>query len=136
MNNINLVGRFVKDVELSVLNNSEVKKISGVLAVDRSYKKEGRQNTDFINVEYLGKNLDKLASYLKKGTLVAVNGELHIDNYKVGEEFKSFTKVSVSRLELLGGKDRANTEKQDEEKCKVDFSENNEFNVDDEDIPF
>lgn len=133
MNNINVVGRLVKDVVLGEIPGG-TKKIEGVVAVDRAYKKEGRQNTDYIPFNYLGKNLDKLASYMNKGTLVAINGELHIDSFNKDGEYKNYTKISVNRLELLGGKGNVEAK---EEKEAVEFTPDNGFSaVDDEDIPF
>lgn len=125
MNFITLIGRLTKDAELTVLPNGKTNIIKFSLAVERDYKdKEGKKPVDFINCEYVMNNdLSKLASYIKKGNQIAINGSLNID--KVKESY--FTKVKVSKITLLGGK------ADNEAPLKEAIKEVEEM---DEDVPF
>ena len=133
MNQIILIGRTVKDAELSVLNNANKTNVMKfTLAVERDYKdKEGKKPVDFINVELMGKDLAKLTSFVTKGKQVAVNGSLNID--KVNDTY--FTKVKASKIELLGGNNsNGEAPKTEKEPKQNEFSTFEQ--IDDEDIPF
>ena len=111
MNKILLVGRLVRDAELSFLAGTGTPKVTFTLAVDRAYQKDkDNKKTDFINCEQIGKHVEKLSTYLTKGKLIGVEGELNIDQYEKDGQKKSFTKVKVDRLEFLGGKSDNNFE--------------------------
>ena len=127
MNKVILVGRLVRDSELSYIASTATPKMNFSMAVERNYQKDkNNKKVDFINCEQLGKHVENLCQYVTKGKQILVEGELNIDNYEKDGEKRSFTKVKVDRLEFLGG---ATTEKKTEE---LNFQE-----VDvDEDIPF
>ena len=104
MNVINLTGRLTKDAELSFLPGTGTPKVTFTLAVDRNYNKDkNNKKVDFIPMEMIGSHTEKLAQYLTKGKMIAIVGELHIDQYEKDGQKKSFTKVKVDRLEFLGG---------------------------------
>ena len=127
MNKILLVGRLVRDAELSFLAGTGTPKVTFTLAVDRAYQKDkDNKKTDFINCEQIGKHVEKLSTYLTKGKLIGVEGELNIDQYEKDGQKKSFTKVKVDRLEFLGGKSDNNFEP-----SKPKFEA-----IDDPDLPF
>lgn len=81
MNQVVLVGRIVRDVEV----NQSGKIAWTSLAVERNGMKDQDKNyiTDFINLRWLGEQKASFAQkYLNKGTKIAVNGCLCVDNYK------------------------------------------------------
>ena len=127
MNKIILTGRLTKDAELSFLPSVGIPKINFSLAVERNYQKDKHnKKVDFINCEMLGKHTENLCQYVTKGKLIAVDGELNIEQYEKDGEKRSYTKVKVDKLEFLGG---ASTEN------KKDFSSDlQEISTDD--IPF
>ena len=126
MNKILLTGRLVRDAELSFLAGTGTPKVTFTLAVDRAYQKDkDNKKTDFINCEQIGKHVEKLSTYLTKGKLLGVEGELNIDQYEKDGQKKSFTKVKVDRLEFLGGKSDNNFE-----------PSKPKFEAIDEDLPF
>lgn len=109
MNNINIVGRIVKDAELKIYDTNQV--LSFTVAVDRDYiKKDGSRDTDFINCEYSRKDLSKLVEYVKKGVLVSVEGSLNLDKYIKDDETKYYTKIRTRNLKLLS---KANGQSED-----------------------
>lgn len=127
MNSCILIGRTTKDAELTVLNNAnKTNVIKFTLAVERDYvNKSGVKDVDFINVELMGKDLSKLASYVKKGKQLSVQGSIQIDKY----DEKYYTKIKAHKIELLGGAGApaGNTEAPKEPEFE---------SVEDDDVPF
>ena len=99
MNNICLIGRETKDLEL--FNEGKIGKIS--VAVPRQYKnKEGNYDTDFFDciifnpTEYLKDNLIK-------GTLVSIEGRLQNRVYQDEKQNNHrITEIIVNRVNVLG----------------------------------
>lgn len=107
MNKLIISGRLVKDAELSYIPNTGTPKMVYTLVVERSYQKDkNNKKVDFINCEAIGKHCESLAPYVTKGKLVLVEGELNIDRYDKDGETRSYTKVKVDKLELLGGSNK------------------------------
>ena len=127
MNKIILTGRLTKDAELSFLPSVGIPKINFSLAVERNYQKDkNNKKFDFINCEMLGKHTENLCQYVTKGKLIAVEGELNIEQYEKDGEKRSYTKVKVDKLEFLGGVSAENNK---------DFS-NDLQEISTDDIPF
>ena len=104
MNKVILIGRLVRDAELSFLPGTGTPKVTFTLAVDRNYNKDkNNKKVDFIPMEMIGSHTEKLAQYLTKGKMIGIVGELHIDQYEKDGQKKSFTKVKVDRLEFISG---------------------------------
>ncbi len=77
MNNINLIGRLTRDIELRNVGESKVGKFT--LAVNRKFKnKNGEYEADFINCIAWNKTAEIMAQYLKKGNQLGVSGRLEI----------------------------------------------------------
>ena len=133
MNLVVLVGRVVKDAELKVLNNAnQTNVIKFTVAVDRDYKdKNGEKITDFLPVEFMGKNLTKLASFVTKGKQIGINGSINID--KVNENY--FTKIKANKLELLGTNNSNNDQKVMENGAN-DTKNSQLIPMEDDDVPF
>lgn len=129
MNNIQLIGRITKDLELKQGSNTSM--CSFTIAVNRKFAKEGQQKADFINVICFGKVAENLVKYQGKGSQIGVVGSLNIDQYQDQEgNNKTFTKVVANEIEFLGGS--SNTENKQGNEYKIE-----EFNDFDEDeIPF
>lgn len=134
MNDVTLIGRLTKDVELRYLQDSGTGVASFILAVDRDFKnKNGERETDFIPIQVMGKMAENMAKYLSKGSLVAINGNLRIDKYTDNEGTKrSFTKVSARNVQFLDTKKGNN--KDDE--FVPNFEPGGFQQVEDDDIPF
>lgn len=102
MNAISLVGRIVKDIEVKQSNNG--KNVgSFTLAVSRPFKNQnGEYESDFINCVVFDDNrINVLKSYTTKGSRLALNGRLQIDNWQDNGTWKSFTKVIVNDITLI-----------------------------------
>ena len=106
MNNVTLVGRTTKDVELRYTSNG--KAVATVtLAVNRSYKNDkGEREADFPQVVIWGKQAEAFADYVKKGHMVGVQGDLRTRSYENQETKKQVyvTEVLADHFTFLEGK--------------------------------
>lgn len=81
LNNVILIGRLTRDVELRH-TPSGVAVAKFTVAVDRSFQREGEEKkTDFIDVVVWRKLAETCAEHIGKGRLVAVEGRLQIRSY-------------------------------------------------------
>lgn len=83
LNKTILIGRLTKDPVLTHTkseNPSAVAKFT--LAVNRDYfNAQGERDTDFINVVVWKKTAESVAKFMKKGSLVAVEGRIQTRSY-------------------------------------------------------
>ena len=89
MNKAILIGRLTKDVETRYSGEMAISRYS--LAVDRKRKKDGEQETDFINCVAFGKNGEFAEKYLKKGIKIAVKGRIQTGSYTDKDGKKVYT---------------------------------------------
>lgn len=87
MNNVNLIGRLARDPEIRYSQVGDSQEQFAVarytLAVNRRTKDaKGNQLADFISCTALGKNGEFAEKYLKKGTKVAIQGEIRTGSYQ------------------------------------------------------
>lgn len=100
MNNINLIGRLTKDPELKYGQSGKAyAKFS--LAVKRSYSKD---DVDFINCVSFGKTAEIVAEHLKKGSKIAVEGSLQMNQYETNGEKRTTYEVLISQVHFLESK--------------------------------
>lgn len=104
MNQIILIGRLTKEPELRYLPSTGTPTATFSIAVDREYQKDGKKETDFINIEVWNKSAENCANYLSKGSLVAIQGSIRVDNYEKDGERRSYTKVRANRVQFLDSK--------------------------------
>lgn len=106
LNKVQLIGYLGRDPEArSTPNGPKVTHFS--LGVTRRWKGggESKEATDWFNVEAWGRLGEVSAQYLKKGSLVYVEGRLKTDKYEdKGGETKYFTKVVALSLQFLDRK--------------------------------
>ena len=109
LNRVVIIGRLTRDPELRYTPNG-VAVATFTLAVDRSFAKEGQQQTDFIMCQVWQKQAENVAKYLSKGKLAAVDGRLNIDTYEKDGEKKWITKVVAENVRFLSPKDAGSGE--------------------------
>ena len=85
MNNVNLVGRFVRDLELKYSKEGKAM-LKSSIAVSRT-----KEITDFINIVAFGKTAELIAEYHKKGDLIALNGSIWTGSYDAQDGTKRYT---------------------------------------------
>lgn len=130
MNNVVLIGRLTRDVELRY-TTAQVAVANFAIAVDREFTgKDGKKETDFIDIQVWNKSAENCANYLAKGSLVGIQGSIRIENYQnqAGETRKA-TKINANRVQFLDTKNKnGNSENRNNEFQEQDFNS--------EDIPF
>lgn len=108
MNSIHIMGRLVKDPEVSS-STSGTTYARYTVAVDRKYKKEGQQSADFFPCVSFGKQAEFVEKYLKKGTKVVITGEMALDTVKKDGQTSTYPKVMVSEIEFAESKQNNET---------------------------
>ena len=102
MNNVSLVGRLTKDVELRY-TPSNVAVATFTLAVNRNRKSEnGEREADFINVVIWRQSAENLANWAKKGALIGVTGRIQTRSYDNQQGQRVYvTEVVAESFQLL-----------------------------------
>lgn len=103
MNNVTLVGRLTRDVEVRFVPGTGNKVCNFTIAVDRDFTQaDGNRATDFIDIQVWNKQADTCENYLKKGHLVSIQGSIRIDSYtdQLGTKRKSF-RINANRVQFL-----------------------------------
>ena len=106
VNKVHLVGRTGKDPEVRQLESGK-KVASFSLATDDSYKdRDGKkvERTDWHNISFWGPLVEVCEKYLKKGSLIYVEGKLKTRSYEQDGVTKYVTEVLGSQMTMLGGK--------------------------------
>jgi single-strand DNA-binding protein len=104
VNHVVLIGRLTRDAELKYTAGGQaVCKFS--IAVNRR-KKNGDQWEDeanFFGIVLWGKQGESLQSYLVKGKMIGVDGELRQDRWQQNGQNRSKVEVLANYIQLLGG---------------------------------
>ena len=96
MNNVNLIGRLTKDIEIRQAGTTNVARFT--LAVNRQFKKD---ESDFINCVAFGKTAEIMAQYVKKGHQVGLNGRIQTGSYEKDGTRVFTTDVIVDSFDFL-----------------------------------
>jgi len=102
LNKVQLIGYLGKDPESRFTPNGK-KVVHFSLGVTRRWKSgtESREATDWVNVEAWERLGDTCQQYLKKGSLVYLEGRLKTDKYEDKGETKYFSKVVALGMQFL-----------------------------------
>ena len=106
LNRVQLIGRLGKDPE-SKYTPSGKKVAHFSLAVSQRWKTgaETKEYTEWVNIEAWGRLGEVCQEYLKKGSLVYLEGRLKTEKYEdKGGETKFYTKVVALSLQFLDKK--------------------------------
>lgn len=100
MNNVSLVGRLTKDVDLRYTSKNSKAVASFVLAVDREVKKMSEnKRTDFIPIVTWGKTAEFSSKYFAKGHRIALQGCIHTRMWEDDQKNKHYvTEVVADRV--------------------------------------
>ena len=145
MNNVVLIGRVTRDVELKFIPSTGMAIASFNLAVDKGLygeKKQqaisqGRPTADFLNIKVFGKSAENCANFLSKGSQVAIQGRVTTNNYKDQEGKMHYnTEITADRVEFI--KRKKETSNAPSGNNFADFPDEDVFTPvdDDSDIPF
>lgn len=116
MNNVSLMGRLVKDVDLNYIAGSGKAKGTFTIAVKRKFKKD---EADFINCVVFGKTAEIISQYIFKGTMIGITGSIRNNNYKKKDGTMAYTtNVIVENFTFC-------------DSSKKNINNDNKFNLDD-----
>lgn len=102
INNVTLVGRLTKDVELRTTSTG-VSYAQFTLAVNRTFKNQnGEYEADFINCRAWRNRAEFISNYARKGTLVGVVGRIETGRYENNQgQMVYTTDVVCDTIQLL-----------------------------------
>jgi single-strand DNA-binding protein len=102
INNVVLVGRLTKDVELRYTPANQAV-ATFTLAVNRTFKNaNGEREADFINVVIWRQAAENLSAWAKKGALLGVTGRIQTRNYDNQQGQRVYvTEVVADNFQML-----------------------------------
>ena len=103
MNKAMIMGRLVRDPEMRTTNNGTMV-ANFTLAIDRRFKREGQQETDFINVVAWTKTAEFVSKYFFKGQRVAVSGRIETRSWDKDGEKRYATEIIGEEVHFADGK--------------------------------
>lgn len=105
LNRVQLIGYLGKDPE-SKYTPTGKKVCQFSMGITQRWKSAGetKEHTEWANIEAWGKLGELAQQYLKKGSLVFVEGRLKTDRYEDKGETKYFTKVVALSMQFLDRK--------------------------------
>jgi single-strand DNA-binding protein len=102
MNNVQLIGRLGKEPEARTTGGgTSVVNVS--LAVSKRIK-NGEDQTTWVRLVFWDKLAQVVLQYCRKGSQIAIVGELQARDYLKDGVSRTITEVRVHGLDLLGGK--------------------------------
>ena len=142
INNVTLVGRLTKDVELKY-TPSNVANVSFTLAVNRTFKNaNGGREADFINVVIWRQSAENFANWVKKGALIGITGRIQTRNYENAQGQRVYiTEVIAENFQMLESRNQQQGQQQgqatqQQAKQPDPFSGGTPMNLNDDDLPF
>lgn len=101
MNNVSLMGRLVKDVDLNYIAGSGKAVGKFTIAVKRAFKKD---ESDFLNCVVFGKTAEIIGQYFFKGDMIGITGSIRNNNYKKNDGTMVYQNViMVESFSFCGG---------------------------------
>lgn len=142
INRVVLAGRPTKNLELrSTKSGANV--CSFTLAVERNFKnKNGEREADFINCIAWKKTAEVMSKYVKKGSLIGVDGRIQTRSYDNRDGQRVYvTEVVVENFSFLGGADadkdgQVSKNNQPFNQSNDPFESNEQTDIADDDLPF
>ena len=145
INNVTLVGRLTKDVELKYTPaNQAVAQFT--LAVNRTFKNaNGERESDFINCVIWRKSAENFANFVKKGALIGITGRIQTRNYENAQGQRVYiTEVVAENFQMLEsrnqqqGQQQAQLQQATQQQAKQPdpFAGGAPTSLNDDDLPF
>ena len=136
INNVVLIGRLTRDVDLRHTPQNQVVG-QFTLAVNRNFKNQnGEYDADFINCVIWGKSAENLANWAKKGNLVGITGRIQTRNYEGTDGKRVYvTEVVAESFKLLEKRDNSANQNSMAEQMPPSFA-GDPMDIKDDDLPF
>lgn len=122
INRVILVGRLTKNPEIrKTPNGASICKFT--LAVSRKVKAQGQPDADFISCVAWNKTADLMYQYLKKGSLIGIDGRLQTGKFTNNNGETIYTcDVMVESLQFLDKKEETQNNDVNQER-EMSYSE-------------
>ena len=135
MNNVCLIGRLTKDVEVRYTQTNNTMVVSFTLAVNRKFAKKDEQQADFINIIAWNKTAEFCSKYFKKGMQVSVVGRIQTRSWDDQNGQKRYTTEVIA--DELGFADSKKEAESKEVQATQTTTETTGFTpASDDDLPF
>lgn len=108
MNNVDLIGRIAREIEVRYTSGSQMAVARFPLAINRGKKNGEDHGADFPTILCFGKTAENLEKYSGKGLRVAVNGRLQTGSYTNKDGVKVYTtEVIANHVEFIDFKENS-----------------------------
>ena len=139
-NRVVLIGRLTKDPELRYTSTNNLPVVTFTLAVNRPYQSQGSdRNADFISCTAWRKQAENIHKYVRKGSMVAVEGKLQTRDY-MDEKINArryITEVICDSVVFLDTRSQSNSYvSPSQDKTKEEELPKGNFNNVEDDLPF
>ena len=148
LNKVILIGRTTRDVDFR-RTSSGTPVATFTLALDNRFVlKDGKPTTDFINCVAWNKTAETMEKYVKKGAMIAVEGRIQTRNYENKDGNKVYvTEVICENMRMLDTRTAGsngtyledyepNNDYQKDNENTIGTSNEVEFNISEDDLPF
>ncbi len=146
MNNVSIIGRITKDIELRATTNG-LPAVSMFVAINNGKDKDGNERpADFPKIYVYDKQAENVNEYCHKGSLVGITGRIKTRTWDKEDGTKGYeTYILASRVQFLDTKasEGAGIPEPDYVPAKEEKEENDPFadfgesvEISDDDLPF
>lgn len=145
MNNINIIGTMVRDLELKYLPSGTAVG-SFAIAVNQDYKNQAGQKvekTSFFDVKVIGKQSETINQYFHKGSRIGITGSLEQETWSAQDGTnRSRVIIKLENFSFIDRKsDNQNSQGQNNQKQqRQQPTQRNEYvpeiDIDDSEVPF
>lgn len=137
VNNVVLVGRLTKDVELKY-TQSGMAVAKFILAVNRQFKKDGQPDADFIACTAFSKTAENLANFMRKGSQIGVIGNIQTGSYDKDGTRVYTTDVICNNIQFLESRQEQQGGQQQQQQYQPPQQQKPQYQqpMNDEDLPF
>lgn len=107
MNNVQLIGRLTKDVDLRFISGAQGQTAVArfTVAVDRPPKQDGTKEADFISCQAWGRKAEVIQQYFQKGSKIGLIGKIRTGSYQNQQGATVYTTdVEVTDIDFLDPK--------------------------------
>lgn len=137
INNVVLIGRLTRDVELRY-TPSNIAVATFNLAVNRNFKnQDGEREADFINCVMWQKSAENLANWTRKGMLIGVAGRIQTRSYENQQGQRVYvTEVVADSFQVLEKRDNSANHSSMDSQMPPNFGNSQPMDISDDDLPF
>ena len=134
LNRIVIIGRLTTDPDAKMtVDGTSITKFT--VSVDR-YGTAGAQNTDLIDVVAWRKVAEVSGQYLKKGSLVLVEGSIQVRSFDEAGTRKWATEVVARNVQFLDRAGKASAQEPAAKAMPAAVAEEDDFGIEESDLPF